>query len=222
MTEPNPAAELQAERLARLRQRSSSTAGDASRSRRRQKAGRSSKIVIAGASTTAMLGLVATYGYVNLPANTDNVQTTSDGPSTSTVQPVAVPTAVVETTSAPHFAESIVVINSDGMLLSAPADLDPAIVQLALEEYRAAHPIESVAATTPPTAPTTASAPAAAPAPKSIDLAVPAPPPVPKRQAASSSRRNNGGGGGGSSSDGGSARAPTPAPRPSQSKSKGS
>lgn len=144
------------------------------------------KIVTAGASATAMLGLIAVYGAV------DRASASSDQPPTAIVDPVTVVPAATPIAAPAPSAPPVVIVMVDAgtgeplrVVPHAETSIDPAVVE------SVAAVVDESPAPAPAAAPSDATSVPATPVPDpqpvqptAIDLAVPAPPPPPPPSAA--------------------------------------
>ncbi len=155
---------------------------------RRRSPASTAKIVTVGASTTAVLGMMAGYGIADHAAAGKPVLLTADEAASIAIPGATVPVVAVPAATAPPDLTAppqviVVVIDAaTGQPISGDFDLSKLA---AAPPDAAGTPTSSGQATGTPTAanpapvaaPTTAPAPVAAPA--AVDLAVPAPPPPP-------------------------------------------
>ncbi len=167
--------------------------------RRRRSPATTAKIVTVGASTTAVLGMMAGYGIAEQAAASKPVllpadQLAAPAPAPATTIPAA---STAPASSAPPQVIVVVIDGATGQPVSG--DLDLSALGLAPASGPSTTPAAHDPASPPPTdvAPQApAAAPAPVPAPAAVDLAVPAPPPPAPAPAAAS------------------APAPAPAPQP--------
>jgi hypothetical protein len=170
---------------------------DAGRPNRPPRAGRrrspasTAKIVTVGASTTAVLGMMAGYGIADHAAASKPILLAADEAPPAATPGATVPAAAIPADTTPPTVTSppqviVVVIDAaTGRPISGDFDLSTlaATPPDAAGATTSGQPAGTSPATNAATAPVAAPAPAATPAPvaapATVDLAVPAPPPPP-------------------------------------------
>jgi hypothetical protein len=185
-------AAARAERIARLqaRQASRSTessagvtgAGESASARRRRRSpAESAKVLVAGASSAAVLGLMAGFGIGDRIGATDEARPLVAG------DPALIPTTSVSLIdSAPSSPAPldviVVVVDETGQVIATSADLDPADIAVpavadAAKEVSAPGPesAQVFAATPAQSAPVVVEAPATPPTRVDVPVAIPAP-----------------------------------------------
>jgi hypothetical protein len=165
-----PKAEIAAPERPDRSQRSPLDRGHASPLGRRRSPATTAKIVTVGASTTAMLGMIAGYGITERMAASKPTLVADDRPPATPATATRSAPAPTITTAAPQVI--VVIIDSATGKPISPADpsaLDP------LESPQTPATGASTPAAPDSTAPATALGPV--PAPQVVDLAVPVPPP---------------------------------------------
>ena len=156
------------------------------RSRRRSPAA-AAKIFTIGASTTAVLGIMAGYGIAEESAASDPVLLPPDQPFTSVLGAgQGTPPPASSATTTPQ-SIVVVVVDQNGRLISTsnPSVLtDPSLLASLPPRTSSSASTTVVPESLPPSdsgtaAPRASAAPVPVPAPATVDLAVPAPPPPP-------------------------------------------
>ena len=191
-TEPTTVDPATAERLARLQARrlrttdsSPAHAPSTEQPRRRRSPASTSKIVSAGATATATLGLIALYGAAERrSAAAEELETAEDSASidSPTTAPWMVTQAVAPasptTTPTPPQIVVVVVDGSDAAIAAAiDAATGGAFIADTDIDLTSIHDMSAASPTSPaPTIPVTVAEPAPVATPAVVDLAVPAPP----------------------------------------------